>query len=221
MEGSPPRILSLVLWPAVITLAVTVLKLVGQLKGWPEWLVGKPEVGSAGVIGIVWLVFVFGLWFGVRLDRAGRGPRSPGKSLLICVVGIAAAIGAMQGALAAGLAFFPSPEQPGEPRGMPYFVGAMLLGCAFVVFAWGRAALVSFVYALFARIPVVIVTWLALHYGWDTHHVKLGDGFTRPPDDQLFAFLAMPQLVFWPILTVMIGTAMACLGALMFGKRRP
>ena len=32
-------------------------------------------------------------------------------------------------------------------------------------------------------------------------------------------FLLLPQVTFWPMLTIVFGTAMACLGALLFKKR--
>ena len=63
----------LILVPAVITLAVTLLRLVGELQGWSPALFSR-AAGGGRLVGISWLVPVFGAWFGWKLARAGSGP---------------------------------------------------------------------------------------------------------------------------------------------------
>ena len=56
MSQDASRIGRLILVPAVITLAVTLLRLVGQLQGWSPTLFNR-ECGFCGaLVGIVWLV---------------------------------------------------------------------------------------------------------------------------------------------------------------------
>jgi len=66
----------------VITLAVTLLRLVGELQGWSPALFNRGDKPfSPSLVGIVWLVPVFGAWFGWKLTRAGSGPGSLGRQV--------------------------------------------------------------------------------------------------------------------------------------------
>ena len=51
---------SLILTPALITLAVTVLRLVGELQNWSPRFFSRQAGGAGAVVGIVWLVPIFG-----------------------------------------------------------------------------------------------------------------------------------------------------------------
>ncbi len=51
----------LILVPAVITLAVTLLRLVGELQQWSSALFNRSAGGGGAIVGIVWLVPVFGI----------------------------------------------------------------------------------------------------------------------------------------------------------------
>lgn len=219
MDNPPLRLRSLVLVPAAITLVVTIVRLVGELNGWAPVAFGKPEAGGGqALLGISWLIFVFGLWFGIRLQRAGQGVASPGRALLITLGGFVVAFGGLFACRALGLTWMPDAEHPGEPRGLGYFLGLMLAGGVVAFVAWPRAAFVLLVYGILARLPVVVVTWFAVRNQWNTHHVKLPPGFPTPAEGDLFATVVMPQVAFWPLITIMVGTAMACVGALVFGR---
>ena len=69
MNNTPslPTPRSLVLVPAAITLAVTLLRLALELGGGPKWLANAGLGGTGAVIGIVWLPLIFGPWFAFRL----------------------------------------------------------------------------------------------------------------------------------------------------------
>lgn len=71
----------MILVPAVITLAVTLLRLIGELQGWSSTFFNREAGGGGAVIGIAWLVPVFGAWFGWRLARAGSGPGPLGRAI--------------------------------------------------------------------------------------------------------------------------------------------
>jgi hypothetical protein len=92
------RIGKLILVPAVITLAVTLLRLVGELQGWSPILFNRwtlvmfnrgEEARSPSLVGIVWLIPVFGAWFGWKLTRAGLGPGSLGRALGLTLASLA------------------------------------------------------------------------------------------------------------------------------------
>src|SRR5262245_2384247 len=103
----PQSTLRLVAVPALITLAVTLLRLLGELQGWSRVWFNPAPGGPFAPVGIVWLVFVFGAYFAVKLVRSGEGPASPGRTaglaLLAFVVFMA---GSIATALALKLDFF-------------------------------------------------------------------------------------------------------------------
>jgi hypothetical protein len=222
MSDHPPRVHRLVLVPALITLVITVLRLVGQILGWNPTVFGRPEAGGSGaLLGISWLIFLFGLWFGFRLQRGGAGPRSKGRALVVSLLAVGVLVGGMQGLQALELVSIPDAEHPGEPRGMAWLIGLLVVAALVSALAWGRAALTLFVYGLLARIPVAIVTVIAFGQpSWNTHYTQIPKFFTNIADADRAMFLLMPQATFWPALTVVMGTAMACLGALFAGGRR-
>lgn len=221
MSDSRPRTIPLILVPVFLTLALTVLRLVGEINGWSPALFGKPEAGGdQALLGISWLIFVFGLWFGLRLQRGGAGPQSKKQALFMSLLAVGVLFGGMVGLQATGLLSIPDEEHPGEPSGMGYMMA--LLGVAVVVsfLAWGRAALTLLLYGIFARIPVVIVTVLALgKEDWNTHYTKIPPFFLNVQEADKAMFLLMPQLTFWPGLTVVMGTMMACLGSMLTRDR--
>jgi len=79
----------LILVPAVITLAVTLLRLVGELQGWSPLLFNKEAGGGGALVGIAWLVPIFGAWFGWKLTRAGSGPGGIGRALGLTLLALA------------------------------------------------------------------------------------------------------------------------------------
>lgn len=85
--------LRLVLVPAIITLAVTILRLTGELRHWAaRWFSsetgGIVPSGVSWVFGITWLAAIFGSYFALRLVYSGRRPRSLGKAIFFAALGI-------------------------------------------------------------------------------------------------------------------------------------
>jgi hypothetical protein len=68
-----PNIKKLIAVPALITLAVTLLRLVGEFMNLPSWLASKEAGGAGALIGIAWLAPLFGVYFATKLADA------PGK----------------------------------------------------------------------------------------------------------------------------------------------
>jgi hypothetical protein len=52
----------LIVVPAVITFAVTLLRLVGELQHWSPRFFSREPGGAGAIIGIVWLVPIFGVF---------------------------------------------------------------------------------------------------------------------------------------------------------------
>src|SRR5262245_46835691 len=91
----------LILVPSVVTLAVTLLRLVGELQNWSPRLFNKEAGGGGAVVGIAWLVFIFGAWFAWKLIDMGYAPDSPfrplgyGLGVLLVFVALVFGIGRM------------------------------------------------------------------------------------------------------------------------------
>jgi hypothetical protein len=66
----------LVLGPTLFTLGITLLRLAGELRGWPSPWFDK----NCGVVGITWfLPPIFGFYFAWKLRREGERARALGS----------------------------------------------------------------------------------------------------------------------------------------------
>ena len=95
MAVSRPSLGRLILVPALITLAVTLIRLIGELSRWSPSLFNREPGGPGALVGIVWLIPVFGIYFALRLARAGEGPSSAGRAIGWAVLAFALNIAAL------------------------------------------------------------------------------------------------------------------------------
>ena len=73
-ETKSVPLVNLITIPALITLAVAILRLVGELKHWPApWFNAAPGGGGA-IVGISWLPILFGPYFAWKLAGSGYRP---------------------------------------------------------------------------------------------------------------------------------------------------
>ena len=86
--GGTPPLRPLILIPALITLAVTLLRLIGERRGWSPTLFSREAGGGLAIVGIVWLVPVFGIYLAVKLIRMGQAPASIGRALGVSLVAL-------------------------------------------------------------------------------------------------------------------------------------
>ena len=200
----------LILVPALITLAVTLLRLTGELLHWSKALFNPAAGGGGAIVGIVWLIPVFGVLFALRLARDGEGPASVGKALgwvvLAFVVNIALGIGSIK--------LFPK----SPPAQLAIFGVGSWIAIALARAAWPALWRVLLAYGLAARIPVVVVMFLAIFLGWDSHYAKPRPDFPPMGPWGLFAWTALlPQMTLWIFLTVVAGILF---GTIAVGLRR-
>src|SRR5438445_9338436 len=78
----------LILVPAVITLAVTLLRLLGELMRWSPTLFNPAPGGGGALVGIAWLVPFAGLYFALRLALAGERPAGVGPAIGYPLLGV-------------------------------------------------------------------------------------------------------------------------------------
>ena len=202
----------LILVPAIITLAVTALRLFGELQHWNPTFFSRQAGGAGAIVGIVWLVPVFGIYFARKLVAAGERPASNGRALGMALLGVACVIAAIVTAQVLKLSF---------PTTLALLAVASLLGAFLAYRGWPALGRVLGAYALAARIPVAVLMLVAMYANWGTHY-ELGPPQLPPmavfPKWLLIGLL--PQLTFWVGFTMMIGAVFGSVAA-MLGRRAP
>lgn len=197
MSESRVSIKDLILVPSVITLAITLLRLVGELQGWSPALFGKQAGGGGSLIGISWLILVFGAWFGWRLTQLGHGAASPLKAS-----GIALVVGLVVGFAAFGI---------GQVAGQNGLFAAFVLGSIAAVFVtktlWPALWRTLLAYAFAARVPVALVMLVAIFGNWGTHYDVPPPNFpdTYSPLVKWLLIGLLPQMTIWIYMTVVGG----------------
>src|SRR5262245_51519367 len=78
----------LILVPALVTLAITLLRLVGEILNWSPTFFNRAAGGAGALVGIVWLVPVFAVYFALRVLHALPRPRL-GRAALFALGGLA------------------------------------------------------------------------------------------------------------------------------------
>ena len=83
-----PSTARLIVVPALISICVTALRLVGELLQWPKPLVNSDVCGKA-ILGVVWLVPIFGTYFAVKFSRADDAPQRFAKPMVLAISALA------------------------------------------------------------------------------------------------------------------------------------
>jgi hypothetical protein len=191
----------LILIPSVITLAITILRLVGELQHWPTVLFNRTAGGGFAIIGITWLVFVFGVYFALKLSDAGEAPASAGRAIGYALIGIVLVFG---GTVLIAPAEATHIRFPGKE-----LVGLVLMvaGAALPFFAWPTLSKVLIAYGYAARIPVLIIMYFSIRGNWDTHYSLGPPGVDFPSFWSKFIQIAvLPQMIFWVAFTIVAGS---------------
>jgi hypothetical protein len=205
----------LILVPALVTLAVTLLRLTGELMHWSPKLFNAQAGGGGALVGIAWLVPVFGVYFAVKLVRAGEAPAGVGTAVGLAVLGFALLPFAGFAASRAGL-----PRQSLVLFGL--FVVLSLVGALVAYRGWPALGRTLLAYGLAARIPVVIVMLVAMFGNWGTHYDVAPPDF--PAMSTLSKWLAigvLPQLTIWIWFTMAAGAIAGTITAAVLRTRRP
>ena len=201
-EGKSISITSLITIPALITLGITILRLVGELEHWPQPWFSTAAGGGGAIIGISWLPIIFGPYFALKLAGAGDRPSSVGKAAGFAVLGLVVLVlgGALLGATIA--------HHP-----ILSVVGFLVtLAAAFIPgIGWRSLGNTLLAYAFAARIPVLIVMFLAMRgnggQGWGTHYDAVDPMFAHAGFARRFFYMAiLPQMTAWIAWTVVLGS---------------
>jgi hypothetical protein len=217
------RIGSLILVPAVITLAVTLLRLVGELQRWSPILFNRGDRPfSPSLVGIVWLVPVFGAWFGWKLTRAGSGPGSLGRAFGLTFAALAVLPLAAFLAPKAGIV----PERMWRPNVpltesftiLSVFVVVFFVGIAIGILAWPALGRTLLAYGLAVRIPIALLMLVAMLGNWGTHY-DARPSYQMSTLGWWVAIGLAPQLSFWIWITIVFGALFGIVAAAMARRR--
>jgi len=215
-SGSKLNIKGLILFPAVITLAITLLRLAGELAHWSPRFFSAAAGGGMAIIGISWLPILFGPHFAVKLAGSGQGAPSLWKAFGFAVLGWVIAVAA------AYLGFAPQLKFPGK---MWVGVLLMVLGASVVMLGWPALFKVLVAYGYAARIPVAVVMLFAMLGHWGTHYDALPPNYSGPTSFfGMYGYLALlPQMIIWIAFTVLVGALVGTIVAAIVsrGKATP
>src|SRR6516225_5877408 len=209
-------IAQLILVPALITLAITILRVEGELHHWgPPWF--NPAAGGGGaIIGISWLPIIFGPYFAMKLAGAGDGPSSAGRAIGFAFLALAVYV-------VAGFLFG---KTVGHASFLTLLALLLMLLAGFVPgIGWRPLGNTLLAYAFAARIPVLIVMYLAMSgnggQGWGTHYDAVGPGFppSTPLATKFFELAVVPQMTLWIGWTVVVGALFGWLATLLLRRR--
>ena len=205
----------LVLVPGIITAAVTILRLTGELNHWSRTFFNPDAGGGLAIVGIWLLVPIFGIYFAMKLQSSGQAG-SGWRAVSFAVLAIAAFVVVAFGVSAvAGI----DPNQP-TIAGFGLFVLGAVIALAIAYYGAGKLGRVLFAYGLAARIPVILVMLIAILGDWGTHYDVPPPGAPEMGVWTKWLFIGVvPQLTLWMAFTVAVGAIFGGL-ALVVTERR-
>jgi hypothetical protein len=210
-DAKSVSITRLIAIPALITLGVTILRLVGELRHWPSPWFSAAAGGGGAIVGITWLPIIFGPYFAVKWGEPGGGPLSLSKSIGFAVLGLAVLFIAIRWAQ----------STYSHPSPLTLVAFLVMLAAAFIPgIAWRALGNTLLAYAFAARIPVLIVEYLALRgndgQGWGTHYDAVMPMFAHASLTMKFFYEAfVPQMTMWIGWTVAVGSVFGAFGAVI------
>ena len=213
-ETKPMSITSLIAIPALITLGITVLRLAGELEHWPKPWFSTAAGGGGAIVGISWLPIIFGPYFALKLAGAGDGPSSIGKAIGFALLGLVLFV--LAGVLAQ-VSFAHHPM-------LTLAAFLLMLVAAFIPgIGWRSLGNTLLGYAFAARIPVLVVMFLAMRgnngQGWGTHYDAVDPMFASASFARKFGYEAvLPQMTFWIGWTVVLGSILGVIAVALVRK---
>jgi hypothetical protein len=196
-SGTGSKITRLILLPSLITLAVTIVRLVGELQNWsPRWF--NREMGPS-IVAILWLPPIFGIYFALKLANAGYPPKSYLRAISYAALGVVILIASFYAGDALNVR-------------QSFYVRLVYAWTFFAVAAlvtlrgWPKLFESLLAYGYAARIPVAIIIFFAYRGNWGTHYDA------APPDVPVLGLVAkyvwlgfFPQLLLWVAFTILAG----------------
>lgn len=218
-SGERPSTMQLILVPALLTLAVTILRLVGELQHWSPTFFNSSAGGGGALVGISWLPIIFGPYFALKLAGAGDAPTSTGKSIAFPILGLAVLV-------LGGFVAVKGAQVLAPPRVVLGFVLGFVImgvGAALCFPGWSSLAKTLLAYGLAARIPVAILMIFALRGNWGTHYDGLPPGYNGPTDllPKWIMIGLIPQMLLWVSFTIVVGSVFGAIVRAVARRGKP
>jgi hypothetical protein len=186
---------------------------VGELNHWSNLLFNPSPGGGGGLVGIVWLVPVFGIYFALKLAGAGDRPASLGKAAGFAFLGFVALVA---GGYLGALSNFKNAVIGGA--GLVLILAGGLIPLA----GWRGLGKVLIAYGLVARIPVAVVNFLALRGSWGTHYDGLPPNFPEMGFWSKYIQIGLlPQVTGWVAFTVIVGLLFGIAATAIVRRKAP
>src|ERR1700739_2669088 len=192
----------LVLGPTLVTLGVTLLRLAGELRGWPSPWFDK----SSGIVGITWfLPPIFGFYFAWKLWRAGERIDRVDRAFLLGFLGV------VLNQLVEATVF--------QYAHISIYSSLVVLWTIAVIsanlqyLAWPALCKTLIAYGLGARVPVVVIMFFALRGHWGTHYDRPSGPFKLGFWPEFLWFGFFEELIYWVSFTVALGSLAGSLAA--------
>lgn len=214
VSDSKLKLTRLILIPSVMTLAVTLLRLTGELQHWSPVFFNREAGGPGSLIGITWLAPVFGIYFALKLSDAGSGPVRAGRAIIHGLLGIVAII------LVSILAYL---LRVGYYMQMVTFCLVFATAAAIQYPVWPSLFKTLLAYGYAARIPVVILMFFAMRGNWGTHYDAV------PPESpaamfslwpKYFWLAFLPQMIAWVGFTIWAGSLFGSIATAIVHRRK-
>lgn len=207
-----PKVWRTIRWPVLISVVVLVVRLAGELMELdPAWF-AREAGGRGSIVGVFWLIPLFGFAFGWYLTGKRHAPDRPGLSIVLHLLGLAALI--------AGVALVFGMGELEPPIGYAVLAGAALVSLAFAWRGWRELLRYTLGYGLVVRIAVLAITGLAVLFDWDTHFTRVPEEMAAKPRTEQLIGLCVAQLTIWVPGTVLIGGAFGSVASLIRGRHR-
>lgn len=204
----------LILVPAAITLAITLLRLAGELMHWSPRLFSAEAGGGGALVGIAWLVPVFGVYFALKLAAAGERPAGAAPAILYPLAGFAVMP-------VLGFAAVKLGVQPQTFAAFGVFIALALVGGVIAFRGWPALGRTLLAYGLAARIPVILVMLFAILGNWGTHYDVAPPNFpAMSPIAKWFMIGVLPQLTIWIWFTLAVGALFGGIAVAVTGRAR-
>jgi hypothetical protein len=164
------------------------------------------------IIGITWLAPVFGVYFALELSRRGKAPANWALTLGMFSISILVLFGG--GSLQASI------YQTNAYAGLTYIWVVGIISAVTVCRVWPALFKTLFAYGIAARLPVIVIMFLAIWGQWGTHYDAVPAGFPEQAWFTRFLLLGFfPQTLFWISFTIVIGMFFGVLAAAIAHRR--
>jgi hypothetical protein len=210
-SGTASSTARLILVPALISLGVTTLRLTGELQHWPKPFVNNAVCGKA-ILGVIWLVPVFAIYFAFRLSGLGNAPGRLGQAIGFAALGLILKLAGTLVMETAGM---------GYPSRLGINLALTVAGLVLSAVAWPAIFKVLLAYGYASRIPIAVVQFLAMRGNWGTHYDALDPGF--PPIGFWPTFIRVslvPNVFFMEAYTVIVGAVFGSLALALIRRNK-